>query len=321
MSIHGSSRRGRGRLWLVVLAALGTALVSLLTLLHWDSPARAHEQRGRGQQIALAHSTASAIQHKEIGAANQKNVEPRIVGGTPVPDGKYPFMAALDIRFRDGSGASCDGTLIDPNSVLTAAHCLVQPQTSASGVRVEVGGTAKSQPQFQLRAATTATIHPSYAPSRTQSYDAAVLKLDSPVTGIKPINLATAKQNTLETPGRLLTVAGWGRTDPNDATSAVDRMREVSLPVVSDATTQQAIPYQAPFQYVPSLMVATDSQAGKDAAQGDSGGPLFNPGATPTQVGIVSFGNAGTTPGSPPTAYTEVNNPKIRTFILNAASS
>lgn len=320
MSIHGSSR-GRGRLWLVLLVALGAALSSLLALLQWDSPARADEQRGPAHQITLERSTAPAIQHKQIGAANQGNVEPRIVGGAPVPDGKYPFMAALDIRFSDGSGASCGGTLIDRDSVLTAAHCLVQPQTTASSVRVGVGGTAKSQPQFQLRVATTAFIHPSYTPSRTQSYDAAVLKLNSAVTGIKPIKLATAKQNRLETPGRLLTVAGWGRTDPNDATSAVDSMREVSLPVVSDATAQQALPSQPPFQYAPSLMVATDSQAGKDAAQGDSGGPLFNPGATPTQVGIVSYGNAGTTHGSPPTAYTEVNNPGIRTFIINAASS
>jgi V8-like Glu-specific endopeptidase len=40
-----------------------------------------------------------------------------------VADGKYPFMAVLEIRFRDGS-PSCAGTLIDPDSVLTAAHCV-----------------------------------------------------------------------------------------------------------------------------------------------------------------------------------------------------
>jgi secreted trypsin-like serine protease len=236
-----------------------------------------------------------------------------------MPDGKYPFMAVLQIETTDGSILLCGGTLIDPDSVLTAAHCLVG-NGGAQRVILAVGRTMISQNQGQIRSATDAFIHPSYTPSRTQSYDAAVLKLDRAVTGTKPIKLATGSQNDLETPGRLLTVAGWGRTDPNNATSSADRMNEVSLPVVSDATAR-SYASQPPFQYIPSLMVATDSQAGQDAAQGDSGGPLFIPGATPTQVGIVSYGNAGTTHGSPPTAYTEVNNPGIRTFILNAASS
>jgi secreted trypsin-like serine protease len=97
-------------------------------------------------------------------------------------------------------------------------------------------------------------------------------------------------------------------------------MREVTLPVVSDATAQQAYASQPPFQYAPSLMVATDSQAGKDVAQGDSGGPLFNSGATPTQVGIVCYGNVGTTLGSSPSTYTEVNKAEIRTFIVTSAA-
>jgi secreted trypsin-like serine protease len=68
-------------------------------------------------------------------------------------------------------------------------------------------------------------------------------------------------------------------------------------------------------------MVATDAQEGKDIAQGDSGGPLFNPGATPTQVGIVAYGGTEPpTPGSKPTAYTEINNAEIRTFIVENAA-
>jgi secreted trypsin-like serine protease len=319
MTIHGSSR-GRGHIRLILLAVLGTALVSLLALPQWDSSARADgQQKGRGQQITLKRSAAPAVQHKLIEAANQGNVEPYIVGGTPVPDDKYPFMAYLEATFKDGAIQQCGGTLIDPDSVLTAAHCLVSPQGAVPQVvNVGVGGTALSQREYQLRTAATAFIASTYNPTN-QSNDAAVLNLDSAVTGIKPIKLATAKQNRLERPGRLLTVAGWGRTDPNDATSTVDRMLEVSLPVVSDATAKQA--WSTPTQvYVPSLMVATDSQAGKDAAQGDSGGPLFNPGATPTQVGIVSYGSKGPrTRGALPTAYTEVNNSGIRTFIVNSA--
>jgi secreted trypsin-like serine protease len=313
MTIHGSSG-GRGHVGLILLAMLGTALVSMLALPRWDSSARADEQqKGSGQQITLERSADPAFQPKLSGATNRGDREPYIVGGTPVPDGKYPFMAFVEISFKDGTGATCGGTLIDQDSVLTTAHCLVKPQTSASSARVGVGGTVLSQPQFLLRTATEAFIIPTYNP-RNQSNDAAVLKLNSAVTGIKPIKLATSSQNDLERPGRVLTVAGWGKTSEGGGPTP-DRMNEVPLPVVSDATAQQAWS----TQYVPSLMVATDSQAGKDAFLGDSGGPLFNPGATPTQVGIVSYGSLGTTRGSRPTAYTEVNNSEIRTFIVNSA--
>jgi hypothetical protein len=40
MTMHGSNR-DRSRLWVVMLTALGAALVSLLALLQWDSPVRA----------------------------------------------------------------------------------------------------------------------------------------------------------------------------------------------------------------------------------------------------------------------------------------
>jgi secreted trypsin-like serine protease len=308
MVIHGSCR-GRGHVWLILLAVLGAALGSLLALAQWDSAARADEQEGRGHRITLERSAAPIFQHELSGAANRGDFEPKIVGGTPVADGKYPFMADLEIVGADGKTYQCGGSLIDPDSVLTAAHCIV----NAQGVNLAVGRTVLSQNQGQIRLASDALIDPSYNGQRNAAYDAAVLKLNRAVTGIKPIRLATAKQNKLETPGRLLTVAGWGVTSEGGAPSL--RLREVSVPVVSDSTARQVY---SSSEYFPSLMVAAGAK-GKDACQGDSGGPLFNPGPTSTQVGIVSFG-LGCARAGFPGVYTEANNPRIRTFILNAAS-
>jgi secreted trypsin-like serine protease len=316
MAIHGSSR-GRGHVWLILLAVLGAALVSLLALAQWDSAARADEQEGRGHRITLGRSADPAFQHELSGAANRGDFEPKIVGGTPVADGKYPFMAYLEIVGADGKTYQCGGSLIDPDSVLTAAHCIVD--VNARGVNLAVGRTVLSQNQGQIRFATTAKIHPRYNPKSSNAYDAAVLKLNRAVTGIKPIKPATASQDALETPGRLLTVAGWGTTSEGGNTSV--RMREVSVPVVSDSTARQAysrLPVPS-AQYFPSLMVAAGAK-GKDSCQGDSGGPLFNPGPTSTQVGIVSVG-LGCARAGFPGVYTEANNAAIRTFILNAARS
>src|ERR671914_1194844 len=129
---------------------------------------------------------------------------PMIVGGTAVPNGKYPFMAYVKLYRNGKPDASCAGSLIDQDSVLTAAHCLL----NTTGAIVVVGRTdLRKKNRGQEIGASRPFIHPRYLGN---GYDAGVLKLKRPVKGIEPIKLATANQNNLETPGRKLTVAGWG---------------------------------------------------------------------------------------------------------------
>src|SRR5918995_2225765 len=149
--------------------------------------------------VVFVHSGEAAPQ-----AADEQtpyaSVSPLIVGGTAVPNGKYPFMAALLDKRRAGDAFDelfCGGTLIDKNSILTAAHCLVNPKPDK--LQVVLGRTALDQNRGQLRSVSHRFIHPRYYGSG--GYDAAVLKLRRPVKGIKPIKLATAKQNNLEKPG------------------------------------------------------------------------------------------------------------------------
>jgi secreted trypsin-like serine protease len=237
-------------------------------------------------------------------------VSPRIVGGTAVPNGKYPFMAYVK-RYRNGKfWGFCGGSLIDRDSVLTAAHCL----KNMTGAVVVVGRTdLRNKNRGQVIEASKPFIHPRY---HGNGYDAGVLKLRRAVKGIKPIKLATAKQNDLEKPGHVLTAAGWGVTTPKGNTQAPPRMREVSIPVVSDSRTKRAYQSQG-LKYLPSLMVAAGKK-GKSPCYGDSGGPLFDSGSR-TQVGITSEGPRSCGSTRYPAVYTEVNNPEIRNFILPAA--
>ena len=310
MTEYGSAR---GRLWLVLLAAFGAALVSVLALPQRDGLARADARDERGRDITLERSGAPDFQRQLDKAITRDGPGPAIVGGTAVPDGKYPFMAVLIVRNSAGGTGLCGGSLIDADSVLTAGHCLV----NAVSVDLAVGRTVISQNQGQVRFATAAYLHPNFNPNNNFSYDAAVLKLNAAVAGVGPIRLSAATQNALETPGRRLTVSGWGTTSEGGSTS--DRMREVSVPVVRDAAARRAYASQAPIlRYFPSLMVAAGVR-GKDSCQGDSGGPLFKPGAPRTQVGIVSYGRGCARAGFPG-AYTEVNHSGVRTFIVNAAA-
>jgi secreted trypsin-like serine protease len=312
MASYGSNR---GRLWLVLLVALGGALVSLVTFVQWESPARADEQGGRGPQIVL---------------------DPRIVGGTAVPGGEYPFMAALiDTRIQGNTPLDqqfCGGTLIDKNSVLTAGHCVVddpsvQPLPTAH-LRVIVGRSVLNSKQGQVRRVSAIFVHPDYAVTSsagvdvTVVFDAAVLELSSPVTGITPIKLATSSQNKLERPGRDATVAGWGDTNAQpEEVNHPDRMRHVRIPVVSDSRADRVFDtlYGHSLGYVPPIMVAAGKKD-KSACFGDSGGPLFEPvEGKRYQTGITTFGPSRCGMAGYPGVYTEVNNPKIRNFILAAA--
>ena len=244
------------------------------------------------------------------------SVSPMIVGGTAVPNGKYPFMAALLDKSRPGDAFDeqfCGGTLIEKDSVLTAAHCLVNPKPDK--LQVVVGRTALNQNRGQLRSVSRRFIQPRY---NGNGYDAALLKLRRAVKGIKPIKLATAKQNKLEKPGHILTAAGWGvvkqRPGPFDVRTI--RMHEVSVPVVSDSRAKRAYQSQG-LKYLPSLQVAAGKK-GNGACFGDSGGPLFDSGSR-TQVGITSHGAGRCGQAGYPAVYTEVNNAQFGKWILRAA--
>src|SRR5918997_2672702 len=70
--------QGQGGLWVLLLAAFGAALVSLLALLQWDNTALSDE-RGDGNRAALEPGTSFKGQLAE--ATGRGDIEPQIVGG------------------------------------------------------------------------------------------------------------------------------------------------------------------------------------------------------------------------------------------------
>ena len=282
----------RNPLWTTLVGALVAAMVASVVV------------------FVRSGEAAPQTADEQTSYASVSSKSPMIVGGTAVPNGNYPFMAYVKL-YRNGKRSGfCAGSLIDRNSVLTAAHCLL----NTTGAVVVVGRSdLRKKNRGQEIGASRPFIHPRFIGN---GYDAGVLKLRRPVKGIKPIKLATAKQNNLEKPAHILTAAGWGvmKQRPDILPK---RMHDVSVPVVSDSRAKRAYQSQGP-KYLPSLNVAAGKK-GKSPCFGDSGGPLFDSGSR-TQVGITSHGavqKCGT--ARYPVVYTEVNNPNIRNFILSAA--
>jgi secreted trypsin-like serine protease len=265
-------------------------------------------------------------------AADRGVYQPQVVGGTAVPYGKYPFMVSLQAdksNARLHRGHYCGGSLIDRNSVLTAAHCVsfiskfTTPLTlSFRDVRIVVGGTVLNSKQGQSRRIqklSDISIHPRFNENVSPRYDAAVIKLGTPVTK-SALALAKTGSNRLEHAGRLATIAGWGTTRAEPVSGSAgsnipDRMQEARVPLVSDASCEGT--YKGAF--FPAVMVCA-GEKGMGVCHGDSGGPMW---ATTSggrrQIGITS-GGKGCATARYPDVFTEVNAPDIKSFIRRAAN-
>lgn len=252
--------------------------------------------------MRLARTLALTASAAALATSSMFSPAGAIINGSAAPEGAYPFMAAI----TDGSDFQyCGGSVISSTWVLTAAHCVIDINPTRTVVNVVTGRTNLANTnQGQKIRVSEIRIHPKYNGS---DYDAALLRLSS-ATSAPAIQLASAANDNLETPGTVVRVAGWGDQTPTLGINSTNQMRYVDLKVVSDSTCGTA---NLGF-HAPSGVCA--EELAKDSCNGDSGGPLFHNGATRIQIGIVSYGNSCAVPKSPG-VYSEVNNPDIRGFI------
>ena len=256
----------------------------------------------------------------------------KIVGGSAVPNGKYPFQAALlhqPAGTTDRQRQFCGGSLISPLHVLTAAHCVDffgsgPAQLPQAELRVVVGRSLLNSTQGQRRMVAEIAVHPNWSPETLRN-DAAVITLARPVFGIRPVQLVTPGTDALERPGRALTATGWGNTVAQPVGPGAGgfswpgRLREVSLPVVPDSECATAYTVdRVGFVHSPTMLCA--GLTGRDTCQGDSGGPLFVRAVTGgyLQVGITSWGFGCAATGFPG-VYTQLSNRSIGNFVHTAA--
>lgn len=224
------------------------------------------------------------------------NRDPAIILGQEAQPGEIPYQALL-IELINNEPYICGGSLIAPNWVLTAAHCM-NPEKGSQYSTVLMGGTLIANMPYQAQTIKRIR-HESYDPDSFEN-DIALYQIPTPANNIGLSLVQLAPRDIGPVVDQSVRASGFGYISNQGPIS--DRLLKVNLRSLSNEECRARFP--AGISIVSTHICAYWlTRFGEAVCSGDSGGPLiFNN----VQVGLVSFGlNSGCTTG--PQAFTRVS--------------
>jgi secreted trypsin-like serine protease len=250
-----------------------------------------------------------------------------IVAGSEAPEGKYPYQVRLYSSKEDKIGF-CGGSIIAPQWVLTAAHCMTEgdfgngPTTATEPDKVVVGYGSNDRTKTKRVEVEKVIVNPNYlAKGRGGKVDLTLLKLKRPIPNAPAVAFADPDSDKKYlVPGAKVTITGWGALwDAYDEDvkalmaelgpenemmlkwRAPLKLREVEVEALDTATCNAAY-QQLQGEVWESEICGMYKGATKAQCHGDSGGPIVVPADVPgglLQVGVVSWSVKCATTGTP----------------------
>jgi MYXO-CTERM domain-containing protein len=196
-----------------------------------------------------------------------------VIGGQVTPAGKFPGVGALMYDFGGGPPQfGCTGTLIAPDAVLTAGHCLdgvpsapgftLALDTNAGAPVVVPGRMAIKHEMFNINA--------EIGEGLGEFFDVGILLLAQPITEVAPVPMPRPADAASIVADLDLEIVGYGENGVANAG------------VLYDATTKL-------ISLNPSEIQVGSGSPQPQNCYGDSGGPGFaNVGGIRRVIGVVS---------------------------------
>ncbi|MFI3136489.1 MAG: serine protease [Methylococcaceae bacterium] len=222
------------------------------------------------------------------------NLQAKIIGGKTAETGAWPWMTAF--VFSHSNSVFCGGSLIAPNWVLTAAHCMFDELPVGSGRYVPtdfstfdmlINRSKLSATNGERITAEQVVIHPKFDRNSLIN-DLALVKL-STSSSATPIETLPDFSNLDENGQNNAIALGWGNTSAT-TNKFPTSLQQVTLPIISNEQCKKSLSDIDDYMLCAGLVTG-----GVDTCEGDSGGPLivFDPErGIWRQAGITSFGEA-----------------------------
>ena len=258
-----------------------------------DRSYRIYEVSADGRRVRtivdLESDVVSALRSAGPAKSELSEYQRKIIGGREVAPGEWPFVVRVDASRR------CTGSLVAPNWVLTAAHCLVDDE----GIVDEPGDVSvflgydwdKGVCENTREEIGRVIVHPDYDHrSRGSIPDAALVEIlqEAPAD---PIKLLTPEEEALYAPpGASATVIGRGRQDDG---SLPPVLRQVDLILWSTEDCRENSLWESwESGVINESALCAGRVESKKTAIGDSGGPFVVP-LPAGGWGLVGINNLG----------------------------